>query len=212
MTSPKKIANALRGMLTLLIALLLMSSEAGAVTPAEAFEKGRSKIAAAKALSADFTMKLNGRTLSGKLYSKGKKFSLTSEMTSSWYNGKDLYTYDSSTGDTYVFNPTSSELAETNPLLYLSTASDYKVTGSKTARKGVETVVLLPKKSGSSVKSVSLELDPKTYLPKSITVRPASGAAVTVNISNLKLNGDINDATFEYPKKKYPKARLVDMR
>ena len=127
--------------------LLLPAAQAKAVTASEALDKAKAKITSATTLSANFSMTTGGKSVSGKIYQKGKKFAIISNLTSNWYNGTDLYTYMAAKNETTVFKPSSSELAEVNPLLYIQSASDYKVMGSKTQKAGVETVVLMPKKS-----------------------------------------------------------------
>lgn len=186
--------------------------EAAAVTPAQAIENARKKISSASSISADFKMKVQGQNVAGKLVSKGNKFAITSNATSNWYNGTDLYTYVPSRSETTIFRPTASELAEVNPLLYIKSAGNYKAVGSKTKKAGVETVVLLPKTSGSGIKSVTIDLDASTFLPKSIKVATSSGGVIDLTISNLKLNAGVSDSYFTYPKSKYPKAKLIDMR
>lgn len=204
--------NFVRRFFSTLLLTILCSVAAFALSPSEVFAKTKSKITAAKSLSADFTMSVNGQVVKGRIVSKGTKFALTSGAASSWYNGKDLYSYNPNSNETSIFRPTQSELAEVNPLLYLNSASDYKITGSKTKKTGVETMVLLPKKAGSGIKSVTIEVDSKSYLPKTIKIVPSSGVAMTLTVSNLKLNGQVNDNEFTYPSAKYPKATVNDLR
>lgn len=197
--------------LTLLIAIIGGLS-CFAATPQEALDKARRKLASASTVTADFSMKVNGQTVKGKLQSKGQKFALTSNVTSNWYNGKDLYTYNSAQKETTVFRPTASEVAEVNPLLYLNRASDFKVSGSKQKKPGIETIVLIPSKAGTGIKSVTMELDASTFLPQTVKIQPSTGSAITISLSGIKLNTSIADSTFEYPKTKYPGVSITDMR
>lgn len=200
------------GMVTILLCILICGNTALATTPKEAFEAGSAKVSKAKTLQADFTLKGNGQNIKGKIYSKGKKFAITSNNTSNWYNGKDLYTYDASANETYLFTPTTKELTEVNPLVFLNMKDGFKIVGSKTKKEGIETVVLIPEKSGSGLKSVTIDLNSKTYLPETIKIVPSSGGIIQVGISNVKLNENIADSTFEYPKTKYPGVEINDMR
>ena len=204
--------NSLLKLFCIMMAVIAFSSQAYAITPAEALQKAKAKVAGASSLSASFSMKDGGKPINGKIWQKGKKFAITSNYSSNWYNGTDLYTYLPSKGETTIFRPTASELAETNPLMYIQAASNFNVMGSKTAKAGVTTVVLVPKKSGTGVKNVTIDLDNKTFLPKMIKLTPSSGGVVTINISGISLNGNLADSSFEYPKSKYPKAKIVDMR
>lgn len=183
-----------------------------AMTPAEALQKAKDKISSAKSLSADFTMNAGGRTTTGKLLTKGTKFSLTSNLSSSWYDGSSLYVYNPASAETTVMKPSAAELAEANPLSYISSSSLYNVTGSKQKTPGMETVVLIPKKSGSNVKSIMIQLNASTFLPAGITVTQSSGSKITISLSNIRLNPSLSDSQFVYPKAKYGKAKLIDLR
>lgn len=192
----------------LMFAPLVMS----ALTPTEVFEKAKSKIKGASTISASFKMAVGGRSCNGTLMSKGSKFCLTSNLTSSWYDGKSLWVYNPSSAETTVVKPDASELQEANPLLYISAASNFKVMSSKQKKAGNETVVLVPTKNGTGVKSVMLFINSSTYLPTSIEITPTSGSKVTLTLSNIKLNTSISDSKFTYPKSSYPKAKVVDLR
>lgn len=181
-------------------------------TPQENLDKAKAKLNSASTLTASFSMTGSGSNISGTLKSKGNKFVIISGASSTWYNGKDLYTYIPSQNETTIFKPTASELAEVNPLLYIKRASDFKVTGSKQTKAGTETVVLLPKSNGTGVKSVTINLNSKTFLPSSIKIATSSGGTINLNISNIQINKGLDDSAFEYPKSKYPKASINDMR
>ena len=196
----------------LLMGLLMIPSVVSAVTPKECLDKARAKLASASSLSADFTMKVEGQTIKGHLDSKGNKFSLVSNANSNWYNGRELYTYVPSQSETTVFKPTASELAEVNPLLYINTSSEFKVSGTKTKKPGLETVVLIPKKSGTGVSNVVIDFDANSFLPRAIKLTPSTGKAIEISISNVKLNPKLSDSAFEYPKEKYKKVKIIDMR
>lgn len=207
MTGSKYITRWLLG-----VCAFLTAQSTFAITPQEALDKAKTKLTEASSVSADFSMKIDGRTVKGNIVSKGSKFTLISGVNSNWYNGKNLYTYVPAKSETSVFTPTASELAEVNPLLYLNSASQFKAMGSKTRKAGIETVVLLPIKKGTGVKSVTIGLDAKTFLPKTINVEPTSGSIINITISNIKLNLRVADSTFEYPKAKYPKSQIIDFR
>lgn len=210
-TKKNRLIRALK-MISLMLGGLLFCANAFALTPSEALEKAKKAIDGAKSIEAEFTLKYNGATSTGTLYGKGSKFAIVSSVTSNWYNGNDLYTYDPTSKETYVFNPTAAELSEINPLLYIKSSGDYKVAGTKNPKKGVETVTLIPKTKSSGVKSVTLEIDSKTFLPKTIKVIPTSGGTLTLTINKATLNKTLTDSTFEYPKTKYPNVKLIDMR
>lgn len=194
-----------------IMTIFILSEHASALSATEILNKSKIKITSASSITADFTMKIGGQAIKGKLLSKGQKFAIISNGSSNWYNGKDLYTYNPKMKETTVFNPTAAELVEVNPLLYINSASSYDIKESKNKTAGVETVILVPKKSGG-VKSVTLGIDSKTFLPKTIKIVPASGSVIELQISNIKLDGKIDNSKFEYPKSSYPNVKINDMR
>lgn len=196
----------------LFLLMMIMPIMAFALSPAEVLNKAKAKIASSKSVSADFRMTTAGRTTTGKLLTKGSKFALTSNFTSSWYDGTSLYVYNAATGETTVMKPSAAELGEANPLTYINMSANYNVTASKQKTAGTETVVLVPKKGGSGIKSVMIQISTSTFLPTNITVTPSSGGKVTITLSNIKLNAAVADSQFAYPKSKYPKAKIVDLR
>lgn len=196
----------------LIILSFLPFSAFGALTSVQVFDKAKEKITSAKSLQADFSMSAQGQTIKGKIYAKGSKFSIISSSTSSWYNGKLLYTYDKGANETYLYSPSEKELREVNPLIYLSSSSDYKITGKKEKTKGMESVILIPQKARSGIKSIMIDIDTKNYTPTKIIINTSGGGTMILNISNVKLDVNLENATFEYPKSKYPNVSISDMR
>ena len=204
--------NKFAKILFLLSIAFFTSQVADAQTAQEILNKASAKINGASSIRADFSMKINGQSCSGKLAAKGSKFALTSSVGSSWYNGSAMWSYSPSTGETTVMKPSSAELMEANPLMYARSSGNFTATFSKNKTAGKHTIVLVPKTKGSGLKNVTLVLNASTFLPEKVIVTPTSGAAVTVSISNLKLNASVSDSEFNYPKSKYPKAKIIDLR
>lgn len=198
--------------LSFLLSVLICSFHAYGLTATETIANTKSKIEGAKTLSADFSMQSSGQSVKGQIYSKGNKFSIVTPATGNWYNGRELYTYDASAKETYLFKPTASELMEINPLLYIKSYNLYKVQESKKSKGGMKKVVLIPKKNGTGIKSISIDINTKSFMPTSVTILPTSGAEIKLMISNIRLNGEIPDKTFEYPKTKYAGIPITDLR
>ena len=192
--------------------VLVAGQSSYALTAQEILNKASAKINGASSVKADFSMTINGQRCKGSLAAKGSKFSLVSSVGSSWYDGKDLWSYSPSNGETTVIKPSAGDLMETNPLMYAKGASNYTATLSKTKVSGKETVVLIPKSKGTGIKSVTLTLNSSSFLPEKVVITPSSGNSVTINISNLKLNAPVKDSDFVYPKAKYPKVKIIDLR
>ncbi|MCM1290661.1 MAG: outer membrane lipoprotein carrier protein LolA [Prevotella sp.] len=149
----------------------------------------------------------------GSLKSNGKKFALQTSSGSVWYNGINMWTYSPSTKETTLVRPTQSELAEANPITVLgNSTSTYSATFAKKQNKGSSTIVLTPRIKNSGIKRVVVILDAKLLSVKKIEVTSSDGNKTILNIKSLVSNQRHADTNFEYPSKKYPKVKVVDLR
>lgn len=182
-------------------------------TPEAVLEKAKSVILNSKGLSVDFTIKTGGNSGKGILKSMGDKFTVTMPGVRVWFNGKDLYTFNSRTDETTITDPTPDELAEVNPLEYLKFASKNftsKFSSQKIA--GCYVVDLIPKTRRADVKSLTITLRSKDFYPVKISGVSTSGEKVAIDITSFKTGVGINAAEFEYPESKYPNVEIVDLR
>lgn len=164
-------------------------------------------------LTATFTLDYGKQKISGTLKASGKKFALLTQSSSTWYDGKSMWTYNAGSNETTLMTPTAQEVAEANPLSIVNTyAASFTAAFGKMQSKGSKTIVLTPKSKKTGYKSVHLTIPDGSSFPTKIVVIPASGQKVTVSISQVKTGQKLADGTFTYPKSKYPKAEIVDLR
>ena len=197
-----------------LLAIVTFSSVAMAETPASVLKKVSSKITSGKGLSCTFSVSGNGsQSASGTLTSSGSKFSIISNASSVWFDGKTMWTLNPSTQEVTVTEPTQSEIAESNPLTYITGySSQYNLYYSKRKEAGRYLVVLNPKTSGTGVKAVEIAVNSKTYNPTRIIIRFDDDRRSTINISKLNYNASVSSSSFTYPASKYKGYEIVDLR
>lgn len=182
-------------------------------TADEVLNHAAQAVKSADGISASFTLNSGGQTLTGTLKSSGDKFSLQTSTTSVWYDGKTMWTYNPKTKETTVTLPTPTEVAEVNPLYIVNIYSNnFTVTFAKSQTKGCRTIVLTPKSRKLGYKSVHLTIPDKSSFPSRVVVIPTSGHKITVNIEKANTGVRHTASTFIYPKSKYPKAEIVDLR
>lgn len=130
-----------------------------------------------------------------------------------WFNGKTMYTYNKDTEETTVVYPTPEELSQSNPLAYVTGASsNYNVSFSTVKRADKYVLELTPKKKSFDIKRVTLTINKQNYSPEKIVIEPKGGSPVTAEITSFKEAGNLSSSLFEYPKSKYPKAEIIDLR
>ena len=169
-------------------------------------------ISNAKGVEAGFTIYNSGYSGKGEIKCMGDKFNVRLPDVEVWYNGKDLYTYNERTSETTVVTPTAEELSESNPLAYVTgAAKNYNVSFSTVKKAGKNVLELLPKGKGD-VKRITITLRKSDNVPEKIVVEPTNGNPVTADIHTFRTGVNLSAKDFEYPKSKYPKAELIDLR
>ncbi|MBD5358201.1 MAG: hypothetical protein HDR88_14620 [Bacteroides sp.] len=182
------------------------------LTPEQIAQKAASVISNSKSISAAFTLSGNGRKSTGTLKSSGNKFAVILPEVSSWYNGTFLYTYNPRIGETTVTTPTAVELMESNPLLYVKGGgSQYTYKFSPVKRNGKYVIDLFPMKDKSGVKKLTFTINSSNFHTEKIVVT-TSGGAMTIDVTSFIPGAGMSDSEFEYPKLKYPKAEIIDLR
>lgn len=203
----------LRFLSFLMIAFFAAMSASAGETAEQVMRKAAEKINSAGGISASFTMVSGQHKISGTLKSSGKKFALETASNSTWYDGRNMWTYSAGSGETMLVVPTAAEVAEANPLaLVNSYSSSFTATFAKSQKSGIKTILLTPKSKSLGFKSVHVSLSETTGLPTSIVVIPATGTRISIDITGVKTGQKFAASAFTYPKSKYPKAEIVDLR
>lgn len=200
--------------LSLILFLFMATAALNAATPSPetVVSKAASVIGNAKGITANFRMTSGKHTTSGTIKSAGKKFSVILPEVSTWYNGKNLYTYNPRTNETTLTVPTATELLESNPLLYVKGgAGAYTYSFSKNPKKGKYVVDLTPRKKNTGIRKLVFTIDAKSYTVERIEVTADGGASV-IDVTSFKTDVVPPASEFEYPSRKYPKAEIVDLR
>lgn len=198
-----------------LISFLILSGlyAQSSLTPDQVLDRTVRELEVGKGLEARFNITNSGYTSKGEIITSGHMFRVKLQDINIWYNGKDLYTYNEGTEETTVVTPTREELLESNPLAYVTSAkNNYNVIFSTVKKSGSYVLELTPKSKRSEIKRITVTIGNSNYLPERIVVEPKSGTPVRADITSFKKISSVSPAEFEYPKKKYPKTEIIDLR
>ena len=183
------------------------------LTPTQILAKAVTAVSNSKGVDVRFSVSGAGYAGNGTIKTLGPKFTVTLPDVAVWYNGKNLYTYNKKAGETTLITPTSEELAETNPLAYITGAQkNYSIAFSTVKKTGKYVLELLPKTKTGGIKRITLTLNKGNFAPEKIVMEPKSGSPLTAEISSFKSGINVSAAEFEYPKAKYPNVEVVDLR
>ena len=200
-------------MMTLFAVLGIVLTGQASETADGMLRKAAAAVNGAGGISASFTLDYGQQKLSGTLKASGKKFTVQTSSSSTWYDGKSMWTYNQRNNETTLMTPPPPALAEANPLTNLNSySSQFTAAFGKGQSKGSRTIVLTPKSKHSGYKSVHVTIPDGSSFPTKLVVIPSSGQKVTVMISQVKTGLKLADSSFSYPKSKFPKAEIVDLR
>ena len=203
----------MKKLLTIALTVLAAALAASAQSPAQILAKAAGKINSAPGIDCTFTARTGQGVVHGSLKASGKAFAVETNGASTWYDGKTMWTANHSTEETIVSLPTPQEIAETNPLSYLSGYSSlYNVYLSKRKEAGKHLVLLNPKKRNTGIKAVEIAVNAKSMLPERLIIRQDNDQLITVNIGRLNLDGKITAASLAYPESRYKGYETIDMR
>ncbi|MDE6696943.1 MAG: outer-membrane lipoprotein carrier protein LolA [Muribaculaceae bacterium] len=203
----------LRYILGIVVILAFSISSNGAETADGILKKAAAGINGSSGITAAFTLDYGSQKVSGTIKASGKKFALQTSSASTWYDGKNMWTYNVRNSETTLMTPTAQEIAEANPLSIVNSyTANFTAAFAKTQNKGSKTIVLTPKSKKLGYKSVHVTIPDGSIFPSKLVIIPSSGQIVTVTISQVKKDLKLPDATFIYPKSKYPKVEIVDLR
>lgn len=203
----------IKHVLMVILAFGVGFSAKGGETADGMLKKAASAINGSEGLTATFILDYGQEKITGSLKALGKKFALVTSSASTWYDGKNMWTYNSKNNETTLMNPTIQEVAEANPLSIVNSYStSFTATFAKSQTKGSRTIILTPKSKQIGYKSVHITIPDGSAFPTKLVVIPSSGSKLTVTISQVKRGQKLPEASFVYPKSKYPKAEIIDLR
>lgn len=199
-------------LITILAAFMAVIS-VNALTAEQILKRTADKVNSAPSASFRFTATTgDGAKTSGTLTMAKQCFTMITDVQSVWYDGKTLWSYSPASSETSVTEPLPEELLEINPFDILNQSSS-RFTVKKLSPIGKDDrIELNARKQQMSVRRAVMVVDAATGLPKAIDVTFANSARMNIVISSSAIGKPLPKSTFTYPKSKYPKSEIVDLR
>lgn len=183
-----------------------------AESAADLIKRSADKMRSAQSVTATYTTSAGSHKGSGTIIISGDRFHISSpgEITV-WYDGRTQWAYSPATGEVNIIEPTPEELAQINPFAIIGAFSrGYKASMLK-APAGQKKILLTATSRKFDISKVTVTLG-TDMLPKHLSITTADGHTLNVAVTSIKLGGKISEATFRFDKKKFPKARITDLR
>ena len=193
-----------------LIALITLSCGAMAQPAKAVLDKVAAVVSNKGGASASFRIASSqyGNT-TGSIAIKGRKFKTTTPAATVWFDGTTQWTYMARSNEVNINTPTEGELQAINPYNFINmyrTGFTYKM---KTVGTNYQ-VHLTATNKPRQIQEMYITVNKSTYVPTQIKMRQGANWS-TIVISNFK-KANLNDATFTFNAKAYPKAEIIDLR
>lgn len=152
--------------------------------------------------------------VSGTFLSDGERFRLLYEDGEDYCDGKNVWHFVKSTGEVEL----SAFDAESNLLniaqMVRSYAKDYRPKLIREEQKGSATlfVIDLIPKGKSSISKIRILSDKATNRLKEMTINIRGGNSYVYKFSKYETKVKVQPSDFTFPKSKYPKAEIIDLR
>lgn len=193
----------------LLALILIFPMAASAATARELVARSIADINAGKGVE----VRLNVDAKPVRLLMKGKLFNLDAGGIKIWYDGKTMWTYNATTGETTLSSPSANELAEVNPFIILRNAmTGYNLAYAKKHPAGMKLVVMTPKNANSEIVRIILTISSKNAKLEKIAITQRGGHRIVARIENIARKSSLSQSDFRYPAKSYKGVKLLDLR
>ena len=128
-----------------------------------------------------------------------------------WFDGKTMWSYVKKNEEVNVTTPSAEEVAKMNPYAFLTFYKHgYAARMGNSSSKEYE--VVLTGEESSAYKWVVIRINKSTHLPGSIQLTTPKGVTTVIRCNSFLKNQKYQASTFQFNKKNYPKADIVDLR
>lgn len=197
--------------ITLLLMMLVVTVALYAQNATNILDNSAATMRAAGNVKIGFTLEADGGASTGSIKLQRQKFVINMGGTITWFDGKTMWTYVKANDEVNVTTPSPDAVAKMNPYAFLSFyKKGYTAKLGKSTAKEHE--VVLTGKNGSPFKKVVVRINKSSKYPTVITMTSSKDAVTTICCNSFLKNQKYKDSTFQFNKKNYPKAEVIDLR
>ena len=197
--------------------------EAGAI-----LEKAAAKYKSSNGIEVDFTLTTVNPKLkpedddskytsndNGKLYMKGKAFKLVMNGTEIYCDGKTIWSYNPKSNEVQIndYEENQETFSPTKIFSVYKEGYSYQIKEKKTYQgKNVTVIELAPTNRKMSFFKIDVGIEDGTNNLLESKIYEKSGVRYIYKINKLNSTSAIDDSFFVFDKKKYSKAKIIDLR
>lgn len=191
---------------------LIATISANAFDAKSVLEKTASEFKKCPSVTVGYEVAIKEDTDNGTIILQGKKFMNNMSNTMTWFDGKTMWSYVIDNEEVNVTTPTASQLAKMNPYTFLDIyKKGYTVDFGKNTNDYYEVVLTANATNKSSIQKMLIHIGRHNYRPQYIMMG-STKANIEIKVTSYKKGKKLADTAFQFNKKKYPKADVIDLR
>ncbi|MDE6383301.1 MAG: outer-membrane lipoprotein carrier protein LolA [Paramuribaculum sp.] len=198
----------------LLLTILLAGTSAvsAAESASDIIARAAGRFSSAPSVSVYYSMTTDNGTATGEMLFSGQRFHISAPQLLTWYDGTTQWTYLPQENEVSISEPTADELQQVNPFAVISTFQRGYNARLVKSDKTSKTVALTAQSKTAEIQSATITLTTSTMLPSRIDLTMKSGQKMSITITSISVGKSLNINAFRFPKARYPKAEIVDLR
>ena len=195
----------------LLGTVLITLSSYAAWDAKSVLDKAASEFRKCPSVNVTFEVAVSGDTDNGTILLQGNKFHTKLSNTTTWFDGKTMWSYVKDNEEVNVTEPKSAQLAKMNPYAFIDMyKKGYDVAFGVNTKNYFE-VVLTSTNTKNSIQKAVIRINRMNYQPMYIMMG-GSKADIEIKVTSYKKGKKQADSTFRFNKSKYPHAEIIDLR
>ena len=149
------------------------------------------------------------------------KYMLKTDVSQSWYDGSTQWSYLIDTEEVNILKPSSEELLESNPYLFLFSYRDLfeikllsedEKTSNQMISRALYSVELIPKDDDYPYQKIILGIDTISYQISLMKIFMTDGNAMDLTVQEFRTGIKYPTGTFQFVSGLLPDAEVIDLR
>ena len=189
----------------------------------EILDKSSAALKQSGGMSVSFTFHINDaihqikQSLEGQMLLKEAKFYLDTSEQTVYFDGKTQWVYGKAIDEVSIQEPQPQDIQALNPIsifeLYKTDFTHgYKGEKIDSKKRKVQEISLFPKNKKEDIKQIDIQINPSDWMPVFFRIIYKSKSEYRIYIDKYQTKLNLPDSQFVFDKKKYPQAKMNDLR
>jgi len=201
----------MKRLVSVICTILIAMSTYAAWDAKSVLDKAAAEFRKCPSVNVTFEVAAGGDIDNGSIILQGNKLYTRLTNTTTWFDGKTMWSYVKDNDEVNVTEPKPAQLAKMNPYAFIDLyKSGYDIEFGTNTKEYFE-VVLTSTNTKNSIQKAIIRIDRFNYQPKYIMMG-GSKADIEIKVTSYKKGKKQADSVFRFNKKNYPNADIIDLR